>query len=68
MFLECFQVQLGTVSNSCLLWFFIGRKESNECSLQGTAGEGVGKPSVVRPHIRGPYPPTPDVQSLWSYV
>lgn len=44
------------------------KKESNECSLQGTAGEGVGKPSVVRPHIRGPYPPTPDVQSLWSYV
>ncbi|KAL6132969.1 hypothetical protein ACLB2K_065206 [Fragaria x ananassa] len=44
------------------------KKESIECGVQGTAAEGVGKPSVVRPHFRGPYPSTPDVQSLLSYV
>ncbi|ONI03912.1 hypothetical protein PRUPE_6G290600 [Prunus persica] len=40
------------------------KKEWDECvAVQGT-GEGVGKPSALRPHIRGLYP-TPDVQSLW---
>ncbi|KAM1799088.1 hypothetical protein ACFX12_033087 [Malus domestica] len=38
-------------------------KEWDECAVKGT-GDDVGKPSMLRPHSRGPYP-TPNVQPLW---
>ncbi|CAN6576008.1 unnamed protein product [Malus baccata var. baccata] len=41
------------------------RKEWDECAVTGT-GDGVGKPYVLRPPVRGMYPtPNPNVQPLW---